>query len=80
MTTEQAQVIIDTLKVRIFDVSEAYEGVRAQNAQYEKTLSRIIELVGLTPDESGVKLEAIIGAVEQLVLKTTVEDEGEEAE
>ncbi|QPB08879.1 hypothetical protein CPT_Metamorpho_127 [Klebsiella phage Metamorpho] len=81
MTTEQMQVQVDTLKVRIFDLSETLSQVEASRTQYGEALSAIAEAVGLTANEQGaVSLEDIVGAVRALTSVTDGDVVAEDAE
>ena len=81
MTTEQLQTQVDTLKIRVFDLSETLSQVEASRAQYGEALSAIAEAVGLTANEQGtVSLEDIVKAVREATAVTGGEVVAEDSE
>ena len=77
MTTEQLQAQVDTLKVRIFDLSETIQGLSALRAQYEEVLQKLIAVSGVEIGEDGqVKLDDLVAKIEaQFAEETTEESE-----
>ena len=65
MTTEQLQAQVDTLKVRVFDLSETIQGLSALRAQYEEVLQKLIAVSGVEISEDGqVKLDDLVAKIE----------------
>lgn len=78
MTTEQQlQAQVDTLKVRVFDLSETIQGLSALRAQYEEVLQKLIAVSGVEIGEDGqVKLDDLVAKIEaQFAEETTEESE-----
>ncbi|UGO47512.1 hypothetical protein RCIP0102_00263 [Klebsiella phage RCIP0102] len=77
MTTEQLQAQVDTLKVRVFDLSETIQGLSALRAQYEEVLQKLIAVSGVEISEDGqVKLDDLVAKIEaQFAEETTEESE-----
>ncbi|ANT40591.1 tail fiber chaperone [Klebsiella phage KP179] len=77
MTTEQLQAQVDTLKVRVFDLSETIQGLSALRAQYEEVLQKLIAVSGVEIGEDGqVKLDDLVAKIEaQFAEETTEESE-----
>ena len=63
MTTEQLQAQVDTLKVRVFDLSETIQGLSALRAQYEEVLQKLIAVSGVEISEDGVNIDSGNGQV-----------------
>ena len=75
MTTEQLQAQVDTLKVRVFDLSETIQGLSALRAQYEEVLQKLIAVSGVEISEDGqVKLDDLVAKIEALFAEETTEE------
>ena len=75
MTTEQLQAQVDTLKVRVFDLSETIQGLSALRAQYEEVLQKLIAVSGVEISEDGqVKLDDLVAKIEAQFAEETTED------
>lgn len=75
MTTEQLQAQVDTLKVRVFDLSETIQGLSALRAQYEEVLQKLIAVSGVEISEDGqVKLDDLVAKIEAQFVEETTEE------
>ena len=75
MTTEQLQAQVDTLKVRVFDLSETIQGLSALRAQYEEVLQKLIAVSGVEISEDGqVKLDDLVAKIEAQFAEETIEE------
>ncbi|EMG3149232.1 hypothetical protein V4145_003929 [Klebsiella pneumoniae] len=75
MTTEQLQAQVDTLKVRVFDLSETIQGLSALRAQYEEVLQKLIAVSGVEISEDGqVKLDDLVAKIEAQFAEETTEE------
>lgn len=75
MTTEQLQAQVDTLKVRVFDLSETIQGLSALRAQYEEVLQKLIVVSGVEISEDGqVKLDDLVAKIEAQFAEETTEE------
>lgn len=75
MTTEQLQSQVDTLKVRVFDLSETIQGLSALRAQYEEVLQKLIAVSGVEISEDGqVKLDGLVAKIEAKFAEETTEE------
>lgn len=75
MTTEQLQAQVDTLKVRVFDLSETIKGLSALRAQYEEVLQKLIAVSGVEISEDGqVKLDDLVAKIEAQFAEETTEE------
>lgn len=75
MTTEQLQAQVDTLKVRVFDLSETIQGLSALRAQYEEVLQKLISVSGVEISEDGqVKLDDLVAKIEAQFAEETTEE------
>ena len=75
MTTEQLQAQVDTLKVRVFDLSETIQGLSALRAQYEEVLQKLIAVSGVEISEDGqVKLDDLVAKIEVQFAEETTEE------
>lgn len=75
MTTEQLQAQVDTLKVRVFDLSETIQGLSALRAQYEEVLQKLIAVSGVEIGEDGqVKLDDLVAKIEAQFEEETTEE------
>lgn len=75
MTTEQLQTQVDTLKVRVFDLSETIQGLSALRAQYEEVLQKLIAVSGVEISEDGqVKLDDLVAKIEAQFAEETTEE------
>lgn len=75
MTTEQLQAQVDTLKVRVFDLSETIQGLSALRAQYEEVLQKLIAVSGVEISEDGqVKLDDLVAKIEAHFAEETTEE------
>lgn len=75
MTTEQLQSQVDTLKVRVFDLSETIQGLSALRAQYEEVLQKLIAVSGVEISEDGqVKLDDLVAKIEAQFAEETTEE------
>ena len=75
MTTEQLQAQVDTLKVRVFDLSETIQGLSALRAQYEEVLQKLIAVSGVEIGEDGqVKLDDLVAKIEAQFAEETAEE------
>ncbi|QEG10867.1 hypothetical protein KMI11_96 [Klebsiella phage KMI11] len=75
MTTEQLQAQVDTLKVRVFDLSETIQGLSALRAQYEEVLQKLIVVSGVEIGEDGqVKLDDLVAKIEAQFAEETTEE------
>ncbi|UCR74357.1 hypothetical protein [Klebsiella phage vB_KpnM_5N] len=75
MTTEQLQAQVDTLKVRVFDLSETIQGLSALRAQYEEVLQKLIAVSGVEIGEDGqVKLDDLVAKIEAQFAEETIEE------
>lgn len=75
MTTEQLQAQVDTLKVRVFDLSETIQGLSALRAQYEEVLQKLIAVSGVEISEDGqVKLDDLVAKIEAQFTEETTEE------
>lgn len=75
MTTEQLQAQVDTLKVRVFDLSETIQGLSALRAQYEEVLQKLIAVPGVEIGEDGqVKLDDLVAKIEAQFAEETTEE------
>ncbi|AWY07044.1 tail fiber chaperone [Klebsiella phage Mineola] len=75
MTTEQLQSQVDTLKVRVFDLSETIQGLSALRAQYEEVLQKLIAVSGVEISEDGqVKLDDLVAKIEAKFAEETTEE------
>lgn len=75
MTTEQLQAQVDTLKVRVFDLSETIQGLSALRAQYEEVLQKLIAVSGVEISEDGqVKLDDLVAKIEAQFAEETAEE------
>ena len=75
MTTEQLQAQVDTLKVRVFDLSETIQGLSALRAQYEEVLQKLIAVSGVEISEDGqVKLDDLVAKIEAQFAVETPEE------
>lgn len=75
MTTEQLQAQVDTLKVRVFDLSETIQGLSALRAQYEEVLQKLIAVSGVEISEDGqVKLDDLVAKIEAQFSEETTEE------
>ena len=75
MTTEQLQAQVDTLKVRVFDLSETIQGLSALRAQYEEVLQKLIAVSGVEIGEDGqVKLDDLVAKIEAQFAEETTEE------
>ncbi|UYE90688.1 hypothetical protein CPT_pKp20_169 [Klebsiella phage pKp20] len=80
MTTEQLQAQVDTLKVRVFDLSETIQGLSALRAQYEEVLQKLIAVSGVEISEDGqVKLEDLVATIAEK-FAPAVDEADEESE
>lgn len=65
MTTETLQAQVDSLKIRVFDLSETIQGLTALRAQYEDVLQKLIQISGVEIAEDGqVKLDDLVAKIE----------------
>ena len=75
MTTEQLQAQVDTLKVRVFDLSETIQGLSALRALYEEVLQKLIAVSGVEISEDGqVKLDDLVAKIEAQFAEETTEE------
>ena len=75
MTTEQLQAQVDTLKVRVFDLSETIQGLSALRAQYEEVLQKLIAVSDVEISEDGqVKLDDLVAKIEAQFAEETTEE------
>ena len=75
MTTEQLQAQVDTLKVRVFDLSETIQGLSALRAQYEEVLQKLIAVSGVEISEDGqVKLDDLVAKLDAQFAEETTEE------
>ena len=75
MTTEQLQSQVDTLKVRVFDLSETIQGLSSLRAQYEEVLQKLIDVSGVEISEDGqVKLDDLVAKIEAQFAEETTEE------
>lgn len=75
MTTEQLQAQVDTLKVRVFDLSETIQGLSSLRAQYEEVLQKLIAVSGVEISEDGqVKLDDLVAKIEAQFAEETTEE------
>ena len=75
MTTEQLQAQVDTLKVRVFDLSETIQGLSALRAQYEEVLQKLIAVSVVEISEDGqVKLDDLVAKIEAQFAEETTEE------
>lgn len=75
MTTEQLQAQVDTLKVRVFDMSETIQGLSSLRAQYEEVLQKLIAVSGVEISEDGqVKLDDLVAKIEAQFAEETTEE------
>lgn len=75
MTIEQLQAQVDTLKVRVFDLSETIQGLSALRAQYEEVLQKLIAVSGVEISEDGqVKLDDLVAKIEAQFAEETTEE------
>ena len=75
MTTEQLQAQVDTLKVRVFDLSETIQGLSALRALYEEVLQKLVAVSGVEISEDGqVKLDDLVAKIEAQFAEETTEE------
>lgn len=80
MTEQEFQTQVDTLKVRVFDLSETIQGLIAQRTQYENTLQSLIQISGVAIGEDGqVKLEDLVATIAEK-FAPAVDEADEESE
>ncbi|AAQ81451.1 gp57A [Aeromonas phage 31] len=66
---QQAQQLIASLKIRLFDAGEHLANTQAQAKEFSETLTKIVQIVGVQPAEGAesIELSTIVSAVEALV-------------
>lgn len=76
-----SQDIINTLKVRVFDLSEVAQASQERIKELEAALGELVQILPVKSKEDGsFELAAIVEAAKSVVLEVDARDEAEEAE